>query len=388
MNMKKEKFLIMVMALFLSITIYVIETKSVSKEQQNVNIDEILNEIENENVTSTLVQKKYIADKFYNLVFKKENAYQSYFVNAKTGKKAELNEFLIEGKEEEFKDKVNSLIELKYPKFIADKLKSKEGNVAFQLNDDHLVIYFSNFIITPEPKEELKLKVDYNEIKDFLNFEVKLNSEYENENGYHFDSSKKTIALTFDDGPNGEKTKKLVDLFAQNKMHATFFMVGNRMANNPGIIQYVLEHQNEVGSHSYSHSNMTRLKKEKLIEDEQNTNAIYKKITGQDLKILRPPYGNINSLMKETLNYVFVNWNVDTEDWRYRNKEHVKNAVISKVKDGDIILMHDLYDSTIEAVEEMLPELYVEGFQVVTITELANLKGQNLNLKKVYRSIK
>ena len=92
--------------------------------------------------------------------------------------------------------------------------------------------------------------------------------------------------------------------------------------------------------------------------------------------------------MKETLYYVFVNWNVDTEDWRYRNKEHVKNAVISKVKDGDIILMHDLYDSTIEAVEEMLPELYVEGFQVVTITELANLKGQNLNLKKVYRSIK
>lgn len=378
-----------IVALFLSLTVYKMQIKILpEKSISNINIEEILKKIEMQNETSTLIQKKYIANEFYNLVFKENTSYKSYFVSARTGKEVELSDFLKSGQEDAFEKKVTNLLELKYPKFITDVLKTKKGNIAYQLGDNYLKIFYSDFSITPSPLEQLDLQVDYNEIKDYLNFPVEGSSEYENENGFHYDSNKKTIALTFDDGPNGEKTKKLVDLFYQNKMHATFFMVGNRMANSPGIIQYVLEHQNEIGSHSYSHNNLTRLKKEALLKDEQDTNQIYKKITGKDLRILRPPYGNINSLMKETLNYSFVNWNIDTEDWRYRNKEHVKNEILSKVKDGDIVLMHDLYDSTIEAVESVLPELYVQGFQVVTITELANLKGKSLEPKKVYRSIK
>ena len=275
---------------------------------------------------------------------------------------------------------------MKYPKFIADSLNYGNGNITYILKDTELIMYFYDFEINPKPLEELFLMIDYNEIKDYVNFPFHLKEEYERENGFTFDPAKKTVALTFDDGPNGSKTLRLVELLHQNKMHATFFMVGNRMATAPNVIKEVLKTGNEVGSHSYNHKNLTRLTKEELLEEEKSTNLIYKSITGQDLKLLRPPYGNVNDTMKQNLNLTFINWNLDTEDWRYRNTNHIYDSVINKVKDGDIILMHDLYETTIEAVEKLLPELYVRGFQVVSVSELANIKGQTLEVHKVYRS--
>ncbi len=275
---------------------------------------------------------------------------------------------------------------MKYPKFIADSLNYGNGNITYILKDTELIMYFYDFEINPKPLEELFLMIDYNEIKDYVNFPFHLKEEYERENGFTFDPAKKTVALTFDDGPNGSKTLRLVELLHQNKMHATFFMVGNRMSTAPNVIKEVLKTGNEVGSHSYNHKNLTRLTKEELLEEEKSTNLIYKSITGQDLKLLRPPYGNVNDTMKQNLNLTFINWNLDTEDWRYRNTNHIYDSVINKVKDGDIILMHDLYETTIEAVEKLLPELYVRGFQVVSVSELANIKGQTLEVHKVYRS--
>lgn len=389
MKQTQEKLILSIIALVLGVLVFNMQTKIIYEEKiDQEKVEATIKKIEEENPSATLLQKKEVETSFYNLVFEEEKKFKSYFVDAKNGKIIELKDILKKEQEELFWKKVSELLHLKYPRFIADVLETKNGDMAYRINEHNLMIYYSNFKITPEVSEELSLKVDYNEIKDYINFQVDLNAEYENENGYHYNANKKAIALTFDDGPNNTKTKKIVDLLSQNKMHGTFFMVGNRMASAPGVVNYVLEHQNEIGSHSYSHSNMKRLKKEQLIEEEKNTNKIYKEITGRDLTLLRPPYGNVNELMKETMNYIFINWNIDTEDWRYRNKDHIYNEVISKVEDGDIILMHDLYDSTIEAVEKLLPELYVRGFQVVTVTELANLKGKNLEFKKVYRSIK
>lgn len=358
-------------------------------EEERKKVENIILELERENGDNLLIQKKQIENQFVNLVYETETGrHISYFVNATNGNLLELEDIIKQEQINNFKEKVKELTTLKYPKFISDVLNSGTCTLAYEIRDTDLLIYFSDFQINPIPKENLTLQIDYNEIKDFVNFPVHLNEEYENENRYHYDSSKKTIALTFDDGPNGQKTKKLVELLNQNKMHATFFMVGNRMSSEKNTVLEVLKNGNEIGSHSYNHQNLTRLKKEELLEEENLTNQIYKDITGNDLKLLRPPYGNINSLMKENLNYVFINWNIDTEDWRYRNVDHIFNEVITKVKDGDIILMHDLYDTTIEAVEKLLPELYVNGYQVVTITELANLKGKNLEYGQVYRSIK
>lgn len=381
-------------SLLVTITIVIIlaikmNQKSVKTEDLTFQIEATLSSLEAQNETNTLIQKKDIKDQFINLVYKTvEGGHISYFVNAQNGTIMDIKDIIIEGENDNFQKKINELLELKYPKFIADVLKSNKGTIAYEVQDSNLMLYFSNFQITPKINEELNLKVDYNEIKDYIKFSMNLNEEYENENGYHYRHDKKTVALTFDDGPNGAKTKRLVETLKDNKMHATFFMVGNRMRNDPDTVKYVLDSKNEIGSHSFHHKNLTRLKKEELMMEEADTQAIYKKITGETLHLLRPPYGNINSLMKENLNYVFVNWNIDPEDWRYRNVDHIFNEVISKVEDGDIILMHDLYDTTIEAVQKLLPELYARGFQVVSVTELANLKGMNLESKKVYRNIK
>lgn len=352
-------------------------------------LDEKLIEITKQEQNATLEQHSMIENKFVQAIFKRENGtYQSFFIDVKNGELLGIEDMIKPDRQESFQNKMKELINLKYPKFIADVLNYGNGKITYILQETELLIYFYDFEITPKPTTELTLQIDYNEIKDDVNFSVNLKEEYENENGFLYDKAKKTVALTFDDGPNGEKTLRLAALLRDNKMHATFFMVGNRMGSAPDVINELLKDGNEIGSHSYNHKNLTRLTSEELIQEEDKTNQIYKSITGKDLKLLRAPYGSVNDKMKENLNYIFINWNLDTEDWRYRNKDHIYNSVIENIKDGDIILMHDLYDTTIEAVEKLLPELYVQGYQVVTVSELANLKGSNLEPHKVYRFFK
>ena len=383
--MKKKRNIKMILifsgifCIFLTLLIFKINLNNKQKDVWDSKLaDETLTNILTQEANYVLVEHKMISSH--------NGTYKSYFINVKDGNLLNIEDIIKSEEQQNFKNKVQELIELKYPKFIADSLNYGNGNITYILKDTELIMYFYDFEINPKPLEELFLMIDYNEIKDYVNFPFHLKEEYERENGFTFDPAKKTVALTFDDGPNGSKTLRLVELLHQNKMHATFFMVGNRMATAPNVIKEVLKTGNEVGSHSYNHKNLTRLTKEELLEEEKSTNLIYKSITGQDLKLLRPPYGNVNDTMKQNLNLTFINWNLDTEDWRYRNTNHIYDSVINKVKDGDIILMHDLYETTIEAVEKLLPELYVRGFQVVSVSELANIKGQTLEVHKVYRS--
>lgn len=377
-----------IFCIFLTLLIFKINLNNKQKDVWDSKLaDETLTNILTQEANYVLVEHKMISSQFTQAILKNDNGtYKSYFINVKDGNLLNIEDIIKSEEQQNFKNKVHELIELKYPKFIADSLNYGNGNITYILKDTELIMYFYDFEINPKPLEELFLMIDYNEIKDYVNFPFHLKEEYERENGFTFDPTKKTVALTFDDGPNGSKTLRLVELLHQNKMHATFFMVGNRMATAPNVIKEVLKTGNEVGSHSYNHKNLTRLTKEELLEEEKSTNLIYKSITGQDLKLLRPPYGNVNDTMKQNLNLTFINWNLDTEDWRYRNTNHIYDSVINKVKDGDIILMHDLYETTIKAVEKLLPELYVRGFQVVSVSELANIKGQTLEVHKVYRS--
>jgi peptidoglycan/xylan/chitin deacetylase (PgdA/CDA1 family) len=215
-----------------------------------------------------------------------------------------------------------------------------------------------------------------------------LDDSYENEDGYSYSKDKKTVALTFDDGPNGAKTRQIVDILESNKAHATFFMIGNRMASYASTIKTVLDAGNEIGSHSYDHTNMRKKKIKELLENEEKTQEIYYGITGQYLKYTRPPYGAINSSVKEALDTIFITWSLDTEDWLHRDKDYIVNYVMENVQDGDIILMHDSYNSTVEATRELLPKLYAEGYQVVSVSELANLKGRVLENNTIYRALK
>lgn len=287
----------------------------------------------------------------------------------------------------EYKQKVEELLYLKYPKFIASSLLKEDVLNSYILRDNELVIYFNNYQITPEVTDILYLKVNYNEIKDYLNFTFILDKDYENETGYNYTNAKKSIAFTFDDSPNNNKTNKIVNYLNDNLSHATFFMLGNKMKNHRDLVLTVLNSGNEIGSHTYSHQNMSKMTNEEVINDFNLMNDLYKSITGNDLKYLRPPYGVIKNTQKSLINASFILWSLDTNDWRYRNKNYIINYVLNNVQDGDIILFHDSYQETVEAIEELLPLLYSKGYQVMSVSELFQIKNKELELNEDYRKV-
>lgn len=393
MYMKKEEYVkligmsfLVLFLLFLSLgrkAYFYEEVFSESKEAE-VKVEELIEK----NKDMELIVNKNYDQKFIYLAFQKETKFVSYILNPKNGKEVDFDSCLKDGKKEEFLEKVTELLHLKYPSFLVEILLDEKTTKNYQILENELIIHYDVSATLTEAKEEFYLRVNYNEIKDYLDFTFLLDSTYENENGYHYDKNKKAIAFTFDDGPNGARTNKIVEALEQNKAHATFFMVGNRMQAGETVIRNVLAKGNEIGSHSYAHKNMKRQTIEDIIASEEQTNSIYRSITGQDLIYMRPPYGSINKDVKESLNTIFVNWNLDTEDWLHRDKNYIIDYVMHNVSDGDIVLMHDSYDSTVEAVLELLPKLYLEGYQVVSVSELAHLKGVSLENHQLYRSLK
>lgn len=353
------------------------DNKKISKK--DIPIESII-EFENEN--NELIKKTEFNEVGYYL-YKVDNDYKSFFI--KNNKLVDLYSIIKSGKREEYDNKINELLEKKYPKFLVDSIKNKSTK-NYEVNDNEMIIHYSDIDLELEDKN-IFLKVNYNEIKDYMNIMIKIDSEYTNEDGYNYDPNKKTIAFSYDDGPNGELTLNLVNILAENKAHATFFMVGNRMNYFATTVTAVHNSGNEIGSHTYSHYNMATAKPNKIVEKEALTNQTYFDLTGDTFKLLRPPYGSINAKARESLDVVYIDWSLDTEDWKYRDVEHVKNTILDNVEDGDIVLMHDLYETSVEATREVLPILYSRGYQVVTVSELAKLKGQNLENGNLYRKI-
>ncbi len=236
---------------------------------------------------------------------------------------------------------------------------------------NNVVGYISTQYISKEKPPE-KEKVD-----------IKINTERK------IDPSKPMVALTFDDGPNPNSTPRILDALEKNKCVATFFDLGTCMSKYPDITKREEAIGCEVGSHTYGHKNLDNLSKEQILEDIKNAEIVYKNTLGHDLTLVRPPYGNANSTVKLALNYPLINWDVDTEDWKSKNKDSIIDQVNKTENlDGRIILMHSIYNSTADAVEELIPQLLNEGYQLVTISELAKYKNIELKTHTAYWGFK
>jgi len=242
-------------------------------------------------------------------------------------------------------------------------------------------------LLSYEIQDKISLIINYNEIKDFLNFTPTLDKSYQNEDGYNYSNSKKTVALTFDDGPSKKYNSLILEELAKNKAHATFFMVGTMMDSCGKCVVDTYKSGNEVASHTYSHINIKRSKSEEVKENIAKLNTKYNELTGDNIKYLRPPYGAYNKNNLDTINMPLILWDLDTEDWRYRDVDHIVNYIIENVNDGSIILMHELYETSYEALKIALPKLYSMGYQVVSITELAKIKNRTLEPGHAYRKI-
>ncbi len=203
------------------------------------------------------------------------------------------------------------------------------------------------------------------------------------------DGYSKYVALTFDDGPHNTRTKKIVDALDKYGYNATFFVVGNRVDgseyNGAEAMKYAAQHGNEIAIHAYTHSLYYDTCTDASFESElsKTATAINKAVPSVTPRLMRPVGGRITNERVSSCQYSVIMWSVDSEDWKLKNgdvNEIVEN-VMSEVRDGSIILMHDIYENTAEAVPLILERLRDEGYGVVTVSELI---GKDLMVGKKY----
>ncbi len=216
-------------------------------------------------------------------------------------------------------------------------------------------------------------------------------------NVYTFDESgvllrtvygdKKAICLTYDDGPSAN-TASILDTLEQNGGLATFFVVGNRVKSYSKTINRARAMGCQIGNHSYSHTFYSGLTAKEIRQQIKKCNAAVEKAVGEAPVITRTPGGNASDAVKKAVGMPVILWNVDTQDWKTRNAESVYREVMRHAKDGNIVLMHDLYASTAEASKRFIPKLVEQGFQLVTVEEMALLKGTKLKAGQVYFSFR
>ena len=195
---------------------------------------------------------------------------------------------------------------------------------------------------------------------------------------------KKLVALTFDDGPGTKTTPRLLDILKKNNVCATFFTLGGLAEQNPEIVKREKDECHEVASHTISHSQLSKMSESEIRWEIGTSETILQNITGEKPTLLRPPYGVVNDAVQGVSDLSLILWSVDTLDWKYRNTESIVGRAMEQVKDGGIILMHDIYETSVDAVETLIATLRNEGYEFLTVSELAIVKGVELKAGEIY----
>ncbi len=196
----------------------------------------------------------------------------------------------------------------------------------------------------------------------------------------------KAVALTYDDGPS-KHTNRILDCLSRYGARATFFVVGTNVTRYPDILRRAHLLGMQIGNHTVNHPNLKNLSAGGVLSEINGNADRIESVLGIRPQIIRPPYGSYSKATIATTNQPFILWSIDTLDWKTRSADKTVASVLSNVKDGDIILMHDLYQSTAEATERIVPELIARGYSLVTVSELAAMKGVTMVADK-YGSFK
>lgn len=182
------------------------------------------------------------------------------------------------------------------------------------------------------------------------------------------------IAITFDDGPHPSYTPRLLDELKKRGLKATFFMVGQCVAEYPDIVKRMVAEGHEVANHSWSHPALTKLGAEGVRKQMENTNDAIVKACGVKPVVMRPPYGATSAILNrrfaEDFGMKVILWSVDPLDWKYRNANKVYTSIVQNTKPGGIILAHDIHATTVAAMPETFDTLLAKGFKFVTVSEL------------------
>lgn len=180
----------------------------------------------------------------------------------------------------------------------------------------------------------------------------------------------KQIAITFDDGPDEVWTEKLLDGLKERDVKVTFFVLGQKIEGNEALLKRMYEEGHLIGNHSYHHVELNRLRESAALKEIEMTNDLIYEVTGYRPEFIRPPYGSWNRKSDCPGEMISVYWTVDTMDWQSQDKNVVVNKIVTQAKDGDIILLHDIFESSVEAALEAIDQLQEKGYELVTVDQL------------------
>jgi peptidoglycan-N-acetylglucosamine deacetylase len=185
------------------------------------------------------------------------------------------------------------------------------------------------------------------------------------------------IAMTFDDGPSATLTPRLLDILAAHHIRATFFVIGENVAEHPEVVARAAREGHEIGNHSWSHPNLARLSDDAVRRQLWRTDDAIKNATGIRPRLLRPPYGSITARQKgwihDEFGYEIILWDVDPYDWKRPGPSVVRNRILKETRPGSIVLSHDIHPGTIEAMPCTFDALEAKGFKFVTVSELIRM---------------
>lgn len=198
-------------------------------------------------------------------------------------------------------------------------------------------------------------------------------------------ASPKYVALTFDDGPSGKYTQRLLDGLSEREVSVTFFLCGYRLREYPELAQRILEEGHEIGCHGDTHDNMAQMGRRYI--DIEISNMLDSLPVGTHVRFLRPPGGCCSEgvmQVAQAKQMPILSWSVDPRDWATSDRQEVEKSVLSKVKDGDVIILHDMTDSSVDAALDIVDVLQQRGFTFLTASELATRRGYILRPGKTY----
>ena len=196
----------------------------------------------------------------------------------------------------------------------------------------------------------------------------------------------KMVALTFDDGP-GKYTMTLLKALEKYHAKATFFMVGSSVSSYPSTVKKMYKIGCELGNHSYDHSRLTSLSTGQIQSQISRTNTAIRSVCGHSATVMRPPYGSYDSRVLSAAGMPALFWSIDTRDWATLNTYSSVSHVKRNVRDGSIILMHDIYSTSVNAAIELIPWLQKQGYQLVTVSEMAKYRKGGLKAGRIYSNM-
>lgn len=244
----------------------------------------------------------------------------------------------------------------------------------FTIDDENLTLYFNPAEIKSKHDELIYIDVPLDSLKMLVDININEGKDtYLSIKKKNVSIDDKVVALTFDDGPS-KYTNKILDVLKKYNACGTFFLIGNKVEFYSDTLRRMLEEGSEIGNHSYDHKLLTRLSKEEFQEELNKTQEAIKKVTGFTPTLFRPTYGGYTNTLKSYTDLKFVLWDVDSRDWQVKTKNRILNNVLPNVKSGSIVLMHDIKDYSLKALEEMLESLKDDGYKFVTVSELLELK--------------